>query len=85
LDEGNLPYDGWQRQADIERVARRHSDPRGCGKRFRGDVAPELEERIRKALATPGRPGVRKIAERFGVDPGNELFSIEAEAQLRDA
>jgi hypothetical protein len=33
-------------------------------------VAPELEERIRKALATPGRPGVRKIAERFGVDPG---------------
>jgi DNA invertase Pin-like site-specific DNA recombinase len=29
-----------------------------------------LEERIRKALATPGRPGVRKIAERFGVDPG---------------
>jgi hypothetical protein len=28
---------------------------------------------------------VRKIAERFGVDPGNELFSIEAEAQLRDA
>ena len=31
---------------------------------------PELEERIRKALAMPGRPGVRKIAERFGVDPG---------------
>jgi hypothetical protein len=30
----------------------------------------ELEERIRRALATPGRPGVRKIAERFGVDPG---------------
>jgi DNA invertase Pin-like site-specific DNA recombinase len=27
-------------------------------------------ERIRKALATPGRPGVRKIAEQFGVDPG---------------
>jgi hypothetical protein len=27
-------------------------------------------ERLRKALATPGRPGVRKIAERFGVDPG---------------
>jgi DNA invertase Pin-like site-specific DNA recombinase len=30
----------------------------------------ELEERIRKALATPGRPGVRKIAAQFGVDPG---------------
>ena len=40
----------------------RHSNARG--------VRIELEERIRKALATPGRPGVRKIAERFGVDPG---------------
>jgi hypothetical protein len=29
-----------------------------------------LEARIRKALATPGRPGVRKIAQQFGVDPG---------------
>jgi DNA invertase Pin-like site-specific DNA recombinase len=33
-------------------------------------IAPELEERIRKVLATPGGPGVRKIAERFGVNPG---------------
>jgi hypothetical protein len=41
------------------------------GKRLgRPRIAPELEERIRKALATPGRPGVRQIAERFGVDPG---------------
>ena len=41
------------------------------GKRLgRHRIAPELEQRIRKALATPGRPGVRKIAERFGVDPG---------------
>jgi DNA invertase Pin-like site-specific DNA recombinase len=41
------------------------------GKRLgRPRIAPELEERIRKALATPGRPGLRKIAERFGVDPG---------------
>jgi hypothetical protein len=31
---------------------------------------PELEERIRRALATPGRPGVRVIAKQFGVDPG---------------
>src|SRR5262249_14950135 len=37
------------------------------GKRLgRTRIAPELEERIRKALATPGRPGLRKIAERFG-------------------
>jgi DNA invertase Pin-like site-specific DNA recombinase len=27
-------------------------------------------ERIRKAVATPRRPGVRKIAAQFGVDPG---------------
>jgi DNA invertase Pin-like site-specific DNA recombinase len=30
-------------------------------------IAPELEERIRKALVTPDRPGVREIAKRFGV------------------
>jgi hypothetical protein len=29
-----------------------------------------VEKRIREALATPGRPGVRVIAKRFGVDPG---------------
>ena len=29
--------------------------------------SPELEERIRKALATPGRPGVRVIAAKHGV------------------
>jgi len=29
-----------------------------------------MEERIRKALAIPGRPGVRVIAKPFGVDPG---------------
>jgi hypothetical protein len=33
-------------------------------------VAPALEKRIREALATPGRPGMRKIAARFGVNPG---------------
>jgi hypothetical protein len=36
----------------------------------RPPIAPELEERIRKALKQPGRPDVRKIAERFGVNPG---------------
>jgi len=30
-------------------------------------IDPELEERIRKALAVPGRPGVREIAKQFGV------------------
>jgi DNA invertase Pin-like site-specific DNA recombinase len=33
-------------------------------------IAPELEERIRKALAVPGRPGVREIAKQLGVAVG---------------
>jgi DNA invertase Pin-like site-specific DNA recombinase len=33
-------------------------------------IAPELEERIRKALREPGRPGMRVIAKRFNVNPG---------------
>jgi DNA invertase Pin-like site-specific DNA recombinase len=36
----------------------------------RPPIAPELEQRIRAALAKPGRPGVRKIAEQFGVNAG---------------
>jgi hypothetical protein len=31
---------------------------------------PGTRKRIREALATPGRPGVRVIAKQFGVDPG---------------
>jgi DNA invertase Pin-like site-specific DNA recombinase len=54
-----------------ERVRAGLARARGEGKRLgRPPIAPELEKRIRKALATPGRPGVRKIAERFGVNPG---------------
>ena len=34
-------------------------------------IAPALQQRIREALNKPGRTeGVRKIAARFGVDPG---------------
>jgi DNA invertase Pin-like site-specific DNA recombinase len=42
------------------------------GKRLgRPPIAPDLEQRIRSALDKPGRTeGVRKIAARFGVDPG---------------
>jgi ABC transporter substrate binding protein len=44
---------------------------RGEGKRLgRPPIAPALEKRIRGALATPGRPGVRVIAKQFGVNPG---------------
>jgi hypothetical protein len=37
----------------------------------RPPIAPALEKRIREALATPGRPGVRVIAKQFGVNPGS--------------
>src|SRR5262245_2121112 len=54
-----------------ERVRAGLARARSEGKRLgRPPIARELEERIKKALATPGRPGVRKIAQRFGVDPG---------------
>jgi hypothetical protein len=33
-------------------------------------VAPDTEQRIREALATPGRPGFHKIAAQFGVATG---------------
>jgi hypothetical protein len=36
----------------------------------RPPMALALEKRIREALATPGRPGVRVIAKQFGVNPG---------------
>jgi DNA invertase Pin-like site-specific DNA recombinase len=48
-------------------LARARSEGKQLG---RPRIAPELEKRIRKALATPGRPGVRVIAKRFCVDPG---------------
>jgi DNA invertase Pin-like site-specific DNA recombinase len=41
-------------------------------------IAHDLEERIRKALATSGRPGVRVIAQQFGVDPATvQRISVE--------
>ena len=54
-----------------ERVRAGLARARGEGKRLgRPPIAPALEKRIREALATPGRPGVRVIAKRFGVNPG---------------
>ena len=47
---------------------------RGLGARVNASAVrqspPALEKRIREALATPGRPGVRVIAKQFGVNPG---------------
>jgi len=54
-----------------ERVRAGLARARGEGKRLgRPPIAPALEKRIREALAAPGRPGVRVIAKRFGVNPG---------------
>jgi len=35
----------------------------------RPPLAPELAERIRQAMAVPGRPGIWVIAKQFGVSP----------------
>src|SRR5436853_366436 len=54
-----------------ERVRAGLARARGEGKRLgRPPIAPALEKRIREALATPGRRGVRVIAKPFGVNPG---------------
>jgi DNA invertase Pin-like site-specific DNA recombinase len=54
-----------------ERVRAGLARAKGEGKRLgRPPIPDKLENAIREALNKPGRPGVRKIAERFGVDPG---------------
>jgi DNA invertase Pin-like site-specific DNA recombinase len=70
-----------------ERVRAGLARARSEGKRLgRPRLAAELEERIRKALSIPGRPGVRKIAEQFGVDPGTvQRISRPFEARVADA
>jgi hypothetical protein len=47
-------------------IARAKAQGKHCG---RPPLAPELAERIREALAVPGRPGIRVIAKQFGVSP----------------
>jgi DNA invertase Pin-like site-specific DNA recombinase len=70
-----------------ERVRAGLARAKSEGKRLgRPRIAPELEGRIKKALATPGRPGVRKIAKQFGVDPGTvQRISRPFEARVADA
>src|SRR5262249_23788248 len=63
----------FERTMIAERVRAGLARARSEGKRLgRPPIAPALEKRIREALATPGRPGGRVIAKRFGVDPGTE-------------
>jgi DNA invertase Pin-like site-specific DNA recombinase len=61
----------FERAMIAERVRAGLARAKDAGKRLgRPPIAPTLEKRIREALATPGRPGVRVIAKQFGVDPG---------------
>jgi DNA invertase Pin-like site-specific DNA recombinase len=65
----------FERSVIVERVragvARAKASGTKSGKSFgRPRTAPEVEHRIREALATPGRPGFHKIAAQFGVATG---------------
>jgi DNA invertase Pin-like site-specific DNA recombinase len=65
----------FERSMIVERVragvARAKASGTKSGKGFgRPRTAPEVEQRIRDALATPGRPGFHKIAAQFGVATG---------------
>ncbi len=61
----------FERSIIQERVRAGLARARSEGKRLgRPPLAPEIEKAIRAELAKPGRPGVRVIAEQFGVDPG---------------
>jgi DNA invertase Pin-like site-specific DNA recombinase len=57
----------FERAMIAERVRAGLARARGEGKRL---GRPPFEKRIREALATPGRPGVRVIAKQFGVNSG---------------
>src|SRR4029079_15249713 len=60
----------FERAMIAERVRAGLARARSGGKRLgRPPIAPALEKRIREALATPGRPGIRVIAKRLGVNP----------------
>jgi DNA invertase Pin-like site-specific DNA recombinase len=64
-----------------ERVRAGLARAKDAGKQLgRPRLAVDVENRIRKALTTPGRPGVRKIAERFGVAVST-VQRVSAEAQ----
>jgi DNA invertase Pin-like site-specific DNA recombinase len=61
----------YERAIIAERVRAGLARAKGEGKQLgRPRLDSGLEERIRKALSKPGRPGVRVIAERFGISPG---------------
>jgi DNA invertase Pin-like site-specific DNA recombinase len=60
----------FERSMIQERVRAGLARARSEGKRLgRPSLPQETQDAIRAALAVPGRPGVRKIAAQFGVDP----------------
>jgi DNA invertase Pin-like site-specific DNA recombinase len=60
----------FERSIIVERVRSGMARAKRAGKHVgQPRIAPELEERIRQALAAPHRAGVRVIAKRFGVNP----------------
>jgi DNA invertase Pin-like site-specific DNA recombinase len=61
----------FERSMIQERVRAGLARAKSEGKRLgRPTIPAAIESAIRVTLAEPGRPGVRKIAARFGVDPG---------------
>jgi DNA invertase Pin-like site-specific DNA recombinase len=59
-----------------ERVLAGLARARAAGARLgRPRIPRETEDAIRAALAQPGRPGVRKIAAQFGVDPSTVVIA----------
>jgi DNA invertase Pin-like site-specific DNA recombinase len=65
-----------------ERVRAGLARAKDAGKRLgRPPLAADIESAIRKALVTPGRPSVRKIAEQFAVN-ASTVQRISAGVQL---
>jgi DNA invertase Pin-like site-specific DNA recombinase len=59
----------FERSMIQERVRAGLERARRDGKRLgRPPLNPKIRERIQEALKAPGRPGVRKIAEQFGIN-----------------
>jgi DNA invertase Pin-like site-specific DNA recombinase len=64
-------FSEFERAMIQERVRAGLARARAVGKRLGRPTIPQAkEDAIRAALSKPGRPGVRKIAAQFGVDPG---------------
>src|SRR5206468_9344887 len=74
----------FERAMIAERVRAGLARARDEGKRLgRPPIVPALEKRIREALATPGRPGVRVIAKQLELIPARCSGSAALSRQAR--